>query len=99
MLNALRAWFSRNDAAPEPPLCFVIGPDPAIREQLGREAGELGLGVEKFADPQAALNDISRQPKLVIMDAAVGAEAGTAIAEALTGGKLCGLQLVSAQRV
>jgi EAL domain-containing protein (putative c-di-GMP-specific phosphodiesterase class I) len=67
-----------------------------VRERLGREVGELGLAVEEF-DAQAVLKAIAlRQPRLVCLDVAVGADQGTAIAGALTGGRLCGLQLVSA---
>jgi EAL domain-containing protein (putative c-di-GMP-specific phosphodiesterase class I) len=101
MLNALRGWFSRNDEAPEPrPACLVISPDPSVREQLSCRAGELGLAVEEFADAPAALKSISlRQPQLVFLDVAVGADHGIAIAGALTGGKLCGLQLVSTRGV
>lgn len=98
MLNALRTWFSRNDEAPQPrPLCFVISPDASIRERLSSEAGDLGLAVEEFAECTGALKTASlRQPRLVFLDVAIGADQGTTIVGMLTGGKLCGLQLVSA---
>lgn len=99
MLNGLRAWFSRNDEAPEPPPgCFVVSPDASIRERLAHETVELGLLTEAFADVPAALQAAKlRQPRLVFVDVALGAEQGTVLAGALTGGNLCGLQLVSTQ--
>ena len=101
MLNGLRAWFSRNEQAPEPPpVCFVISPDAALRERLACKTGELGLMTETFAEVGPALQAARlRQPRLVFFDLAFGAEQGSALAGVLTGGKLCGLQLVSTEGV
>ena len=101
MLNGLRAWFSRNEQAPEPaPVCFVISPDAALRERLACKTGKLGLMTETFAEVAPALQAARlRQPRLVCFDLAFGAEQGSALAGVLTGGKLCGLQLVSTQGV
>ena len=101
MLNGLRAWFSRNEQAPEPPpVCFVISPDAALRERLACKTGELGLMTETFAEVGPALQAARlRQPRLVFFDLACGAQQGSTLAGVLTGGKLCGLQLVSTEGV
>src|SRR5215210_3378804 len=101
MLNALRAWFSRNDEAPEPrPACFVVSPNPELSQKISPEAAQLGLAVEEFTEAGSALQSAAlRHPKLVFLDIAVGAEQGSALAGALSGGKQCGLQLVSTQAV
>ena len=101
MLNALRAWFSRNDESPEPqPVCFVVSPNPELSQKISSEAAELGLAVEEFTDAGSALQAAAlRPPKLLFLDIAIGAEHGSALAGTLSGGKQCGLQLVATQVV